>query len=186
VDTKRLSKRIYIYWGVALTLLVTAGLACWFVVVPVMEVRAVVRDFAVGPGPASEYTTRLGGPERAETRLASFVSLPSWTLGSQDRHDAARFLGFFMRWERACELYRTTAYSDVKVGLAVNLFPGIPKPPRQFSKDEVVRLFGKPDGVEDDGAIFIYTGEGRVSDGMSGFLLYFDKQGKLKRVVAAN
>ncbi len=33
------SKRIYVYWGVALALLVTVGLLCWLVVVPYMRVE---------------------------------------------------------------------------------------------------------------------------------------------------
>lgn len=34
------SKRIYVYWGVALALLLTLGLVCWTVVVPVFPGRA--------------------------------------------------------------------------------------------------------------------------------------------------
>jgi len=40
---ERRSRRVYILWGISLTLLVAAGLFCWLVVVPVMEVLKAVK-----------------------------------------------------------------------------------------------------------------------------------------------
>jgi len=65
------SKRIYILWGVALTLLLAAGLFCWLVVMPILETREVVRLFGnsrlfFNPEKA---IARLDGHERAARRL---------------------------------------------------------------------------------------------------------------------
>ena len=43
IPTPSRSKRIYVLWGVALALLLTGGLLCWKVVVPVWRVRTEVQ-----------------------------------------------------------------------------------------------------------------------------------------------
>jgi len=97
------SRRIYIYWGIALTLLVTVGLVCWLVVVPVTEVRTAVRrlksvtneatrNWSKRPWPADYWVlakdeTRweivskegvipLGGPEQAARAVSLYLRAP--------------------------------------------------------------------------------------------------------------
>jgi hypothetical protein len=95
VETKR-SRRVCIYWGIALTLLVTVGLLCWLVVVPVMEVDEALQGCDLptlkGLHPPPQEVERLrtqyqqaikelGGPEQAERKLGLYMRLPDWALG---------------------------------------------------------------------------------------------------------
>ena len=78
VDTKPRSKRIYIYWGIALTLLTTVGLFSWLVVVPVWEVHEAVDDYICGHLSPEEVVSRLGGKEKAGAKLATYLRMPAW------------------------------------------------------------------------------------------------------------
>ncbi len=79
------SKRIYVYWGVALAVLLTLGLFCWLVVVPVLETRAIVERFHLAsqaypttnrlPDPTAAVQA-LGGGEAALPRLQTYLRLP--------------------------------------------------------------------------------------------------------------
>jgi len=82
VNTKPRSKRIYIYWGIALTLLTTVGVFSWLVVVPVLQARSLVRDHltkrmrstlysppAIGKEDALYCIAKLGGRRRAAQLL---------------------------------------------------------------------------------------------------------------------
>ncbi len=78
------SRRLYIYWGAALALLLTAGLFCWLVVAPVWQVhRALGRcesEYA-GTGWATvtaEEIDGLGGPAAAAEKLGLCTRIPGF------------------------------------------------------------------------------------------------------------
>jgi HEAT repeats len=88
------SKRFYILWGIALTLLISTALFCWLVVVPVIALRQEVRE-ALGPPPLNpdadawfashEPESRiaaLGGVGDASRKLGRFLRLPGWIVGN--------------------------------------------------------------------------------------------------------
>jgi len=82
-------KRLSFIWGATIALLVLAGFACWFFVVPVWKTRGVI----VGTSDRLGYgrrlgqvfwtdndllpaVTELGGPEEAARKLAQYVRVP--------------------------------------------------------------------------------------------------------------
>ena len=87
------SKRLYVYWGVALGSLLALGLVCWTVVVPFLQTRASVSRYhqqlsgleAVPYSPfgeterglAESEVQRLGGAQPAVRRLALYLRLPA-------------------------------------------------------------------------------------------------------------
>ncbi len=92
-EKKPRSKRIYIYWGVALTLLLTAGLLCWTVVVPMWRTRkavvAIQRSWKTATDRAliwdsdeepvlCRYVAELGGCEEAARRLSAYLNAPDF------------------------------------------------------------------------------------------------------------
>ncbi len=97
---KSRSRRMYIMWGVALALLVAAGLFSWLVVVPVLQVRSAAQDLISRRGlpdlqgfyaphldlsrprkMAHEAVGRLGGPDEARDKLSLYLRLPpDWDL----------------------------------------------------------------------------------------------------------
>ena len=87
------SKRLYILWAIALTLLLGLGLFSWLVVVPVWRARALVAEYAEElqeplsdtPEPEAskdrvsqdlKFIERLGGPVRATEALSTYLRLP--------------------------------------------------------------------------------------------------------------
>jgi hypothetical protein len=80
------SRRLYILWAIALTLLLCLALFCWLVVVPVWQVRNAVEcaEFVVTEEDGQRLVAELGGAERAARRLDSFIRLPSWATGIRD------------------------------------------------------------------------------------------------------
>jgi HEAT repeats len=106
------SKRLYILWAIALTLLLTAGLFCWTVVVPVWSTHRVLSQ-CVNPSyppwyvPAAEgdpsylgftpirpreAVKRLGGPQETASKLVFYLRMPAWIAG--DRWRAVGLLGY--------------------------------------------------------------------------------------------
>jgi len=83
---KKRSRKLYVLWGVALTLLLAAGAFCWAVVVPVWQVHRVLT-------PGAEVVTtedsieRLGGPREAADRLSLYIRMPR-QLASHKLHAA--------------------------------------------------------------------------------------------------
>jgi PBS lyase HEAT-like repeat len=86
------SRRVYVLWTIALTLLISAGLLCWLVVVPVMQVRreltekvtivvsvlrssnpSATRSFLSDPSASIE---RLGGPQKATRKIEMYLRMP--------------------------------------------------------------------------------------------------------------
>jgi hypothetical protein len=76
----RRSKRLFVYWGIALTLLITGGLFCWLVVVPFLQIRGVLKGYSVSTWsdnpPAPAEIQSLGGREAARKKLVWYLSLP--------------------------------------------------------------------------------------------------------------
>ncbi len=81
---KSRSRRVYIYWAVALGLLLALGLVCWLVVVPVWQVRKVAGDYVYGQCRREEAIAKLGGRERANPKIRLFLKLPA-SLTDSDR-----------------------------------------------------------------------------------------------------
>jgi len=117
--TSSRSRRIYIYWGVAITLLLLLGLVCWKVVVPVWQTDAVLKEdgaIAVWGGwiinnsrnyspdraqlyPAARQQaatnramTRLGGRQEALSKLRLYINLPNRV--ARHEHIAIGLLGY--------------------------------------------------------------------------------------------
>jgi hypothetical protein len=85
VERKR-SRRVYVYWGIALFLLISTALFCWAVVVPVWQTRDIIRHYydetrsssplKLNDFPIYATVERLGGAEDAFARLWMYVRLP--------------------------------------------------------------------------------------------------------------
>jgi hypothetical protein len=93
VKTRR-SRRLYVYWAIALTLLLAAGLFSWLVVVPVWRTRAAVMEHHVltsGASSAREnrpsgitQIENLGGEATAARKLAMYLRLPRYFVVNRD------------------------------------------------------------------------------------------------------
>jgi len=90
--TGKRSKKIYVLWGAALALLLTAGLVCWLVVVPAWRTRSAVARvekasyvgmkgfgdvYQFNERAAEECVSELGGPTEAVRGLRLYLRLPS-------------------------------------------------------------------------------------------------------------
>jgi hypothetical protein len=87
VEKKR-SRKIYVLWGIALTLLLVVGLFCWTVVMPVPGARAAVEEvhskrrykgkdqYEWPEGEVKKQIAGLGGPEKASRALGLYISVP--------------------------------------------------------------------------------------------------------------
>ncbi len=96
------SKRIYVYWGIALSLLLTAGLVCWKVVVPVMQARSLVKArLEIGEEEAHQELRKYGGRVRLRTHTTDEVG----SLAVIHRHGgqarAARLIERYLRCPKA-------------------------------------------------------------------------------------
>jgi len=71
----RLSRKLYVLWATALTLLLALGLFCWLVVVPYLQIRNAVVEFANTPASAeAEFRpTDFGGKASAVRKLTLFL-----------------------------------------------------------------------------------------------------------------
>jgi HEAT repeats len=84
VDRK--SRKVYILWGISLALLLSLGIFCWAVVVPVWQTRTVLESVAVpelsramnhGETAAfNRHVEQLGGPQPACSRLRTYLRMP--------------------------------------------------------------------------------------------------------------
>jgi len=73
------SRKVYVLWGVALTLLLTLGIFCWTVVVPVWRTCREVEECREENSSSPELkagVNRLGGPARAARWLGVYLRLP--------------------------------------------------------------------------------------------------------------
>ena len=146
----------------------------WFVgavAVPFYTTRAAVRDYHFAL--PNELVRDLGGPGRAEARLRFFVRLPRGVVNDRDRDAAADVLGHLLKWEQACELYRTTPYAVVKFGLSHRVFSPLRDDPAKYrglTMNDAIKLFGNPECIRAGVAEY---GGGRV-------LLEFDEEGRFR------
>jgi len=174
--TEALAKPVHNLRGAVLG---TAGILlalalAWFVgavAVPVYITRAAVRDYHFAL--PNELVRDLGGPQRAEARLRFFIRLPRWVVNDRDRNAAADGLGHLLKWEQACELYRTTPYAVVKFGLCHRVFSPLcvdPAKYRGLTMNDAIKLFGKPESV--------WTGVAQYGGGR--VLLEFDEEGRFR------
>jgi len=144
------SKRLYVYWGVALFLLLALGTFCWLVVVPVWQVHAAL-DWKMtympvsstwGPGndfdgknrkAARESIRKLGGASMAARRVAKYGQMPEWIASRREQAtwvlaecgaDAVPLL--------LDALPRLAPEDKWSVGMAINLMQGNDEAGRQF------------------------------------------------------
>jgi hypothetical protein len=93
---KRRSKRLYVLWAIALTLLLAAALFSWRVVVPVWQVRphlaklaewdsfAKGRDLSAYGAALRISVQNLGGPTVTARRVARYLKYPQWIAPYRD------------------------------------------------------------------------------------------------------
>jgi HEAT repeat protein len=84
------SKKLYVLWAIALTLLISTGLFCWLVVVPVWQVRRVVVQMDSASFTGDMAIAALGGESKAMRPLVMYSRLPAWAV--RDRETAVRLL----------------------------------------------------------------------------------------------
>jgi hypothetical protein len=72
VETPKRSKRIYVLWVCALTLLLGLGLVCWLVV-PFLRTRNVLAECRDGQLSRKNALAALGGPEKAAEALGHYL-----------------------------------------------------------------------------------------------------------------
>jgi HEAT repeats len=89
------SRKVYVYWGVALALLLALGLFCWLVVVPNRRTHAVILDADAWEkrGISFDYidmvidsdkvVSQLGGPSEARRQLLVYISQPEWCASAR-------------------------------------------------------------------------------------------------------
>lgn len=120
------------------------------------------------------------GPGRLVRRKAGAV------LGALGRYDEARSLIQTLPFEDACRAYRTSPV-PLREALCSYTFMASSRF-IQMSQPELVDLIGPPDAIwwDTGRSILVYTGAGRVSDGMAGFLFHFDAAGRVACVIGAN
>ncbi len=88
------SRRIYIYWGVALALLLAAGLVCWQVIIPIWQTHNAIASLRPNQeGAIAHSIMRLGGEEKAAERLAGYARMPDWIVSDRNRFMAIHLLG---------------------------------------------------------------------------------------------
>jgi HEAT repeat protein len=91
------SRRVCIYWGVALTLLVSTAIFCWALVVPVWRVHSALgrleacSDVSEWRQHIGAEISELGGPETAARGIGLYVKLP--LAVAPHRYQAAIVLG---------------------------------------------------------------------------------------------
>jgi len=106
VDTKR-SRRVYVLWAIALTLLLTGGLVCWRIVIPYLQARGAVR---------AQDPKRLGPPAQAARKLSVYLRLSRFFPGEPgSRETATWYLGEAGGEEAVPELIDTLKDSDMSV-----------------------------------------------------------------------
>jgi hypothetical protein len=88
-----------------------------------------------------------------------------------------------LTWQQAAYIYRTSPPS-LRSFLLHPLVDGEDQRFMGMTKAQVLAALGKPDDVW--GAELVYTGEGHVSDGMSGYLFRLGPDGRVAGIVPAN
>jgi HEAT repeat protein len=70
------SRKVYWLWGIGLTLLISAALFCWLVVVPVWQVHNALHSMVEKRHGAQEAIASLGGPVEATRLLSRYIRTP--------------------------------------------------------------------------------------------------------------
>jgi HEAT repeat protein len=136
VSVRKRSKRIYVYWGIALTLLLGLGVFCWLVVLPVSRAGKALERLnetrvshyrwpAWAPGEPESQVEKLGGPASASRQLHVYIMMPQFA--APDKHGAVVLLGYC----GAPAAYRLVALlheDDTTRGYAVSSLERIGKP----------------------------------------------------------
>jgi hypothetical protein len=101
-------RRVYVWYGVTLALLLALGLFCWFVATPVMCVRrevnicmeSIARDWSFPSGPTRHLYSyidlrspvqRLGGGHEALRMIRTYLAMPDWA--APNKYTAVALLG---------------------------------------------------------------------------------------------
>jgi len=95
------SRKLYVLWAIALTLLLALGLFSWLVVVPVWQVRSGLKNvgwYASGPVDSipggRELVSELGGPRAATSKLMLYLRMPDFVApGKALAIDVLRVVG---------------------------------------------------------------------------------------------
>jgi HEAT repeats len=87
------SRKMYVLWAIALTLLLSTGLFSWLVVVPVWQVHSwLTGTVPLGQIREIEAIDKLGGLERAATKLSLYLRFVA--RSREEKHQICYYLGF--------------------------------------------------------------------------------------------
>jgi HEAT repeats/HEAT repeat len=112
VETKPRSRRLYTLWSIALTLLFSAGLFCWLVVLPVSRAESILLDVSRNAISAEDAVTRMGGPKASLRKMRLYLACPRSLVS--ERVMAVHLLGLCGA-EAIPILHRTLKDPDPKV-----------------------------------------------------------------------
>jgi hypothetical protein len=101
---ERRSRKLYVLWAIALSLLLAFGLFCWLVLVPAYKARSRLNSmqyctwksdkiedaFYSRTGPS--FVAEVGGPRRCVMALSLYISLPD--RFAPRKHEAVRYAAF--------------------------------------------------------------------------------------------
>ncbi len=91
-EKKPRSKRMHVYWGVALTVLLGAAMLSWLVI-PILQTGSIVLEYAKAASiklPTQREPDRdaavktLGGPKAAVRRIRRYIRWPNWIAWCKD------------------------------------------------------------------------------------------------------
>ncbi len=99
-EEKKRSRRIYVYWGVALGLLLSMLLIGWLGILPLMQVHHALKDFGLGDEEWEGVAAieRLGGQEKAAERIVAYIELPMVGDAAEDKLRAVRAFSLCGPW----------------------------------------------------------------------------------------
>jgi HEAT repeat protein len=86
------ARRVYVLWGAGLGFLLLLALACWGLVVPYFQARAVARAYRTSEVKLEEAIRRLGGPGRAARCFSVYLLAPG-KKPSEERWRIMEILG---------------------------------------------------------------------------------------------
>ena len=124
------------------------------------------------------------GPALAKDPASSLFADKSIQPGEKVEH-LYRSIG--LPWYEATRVYRS-ASKELKSEMCHYVIGHYKERFHGMTRNMVINTLGKPDAIweEDPGPDLVYTGEGYVSDAMSGYIFQFDANDKVKHIVSAN
>ena len=132
-------------------------------------------SFQPNPSPSERlHEFELALPWELEARHAEGGSC--WDLKVWDK----------LSLEETCGLYRSTCCAGLRPCVLIRIMTDGYHPfhTGRWTRQDVLQVLGSPD--DNWGGTFVYTGEGRVGDGMPGFHFEFDEEDYLKVIIPAN